>query len=381
MARHSLEVIREHIDSMPLIDHHVHSCLAEKPSYARLEKLICESAGPLGEGQSRFDSQAGFSLLRHCSPLLFGSRCRIDEYVKLREHMPEAEIDARMLGDAGVSDWIIDPGWGGKELISLDEFSHRSQGRVRRLLRLESLAETVLANTAEAGGFPEAFRSELAVQSVGCVGFKSICAYRCGFDIDWQAPSDADVADAVMAMDAAARSHVQNPIITSFIIHEAMRYELPIQFHVGIGDRDVDLRHSNPLDLRSLLIEAERRGVPVALLHCWPFERECGYLCQNFTNVYMDVGLTMYLTGIQAVVSLRRAMELCPFSRLLYSSDAWGLPELHYLGAAVFREALCSLLCTWVESDSWLPDDALRVADMIASGNASRLYGLSTQDM
>ena len=33
---------------------------------------------------------------------------------------------------------------------------------------------------------------------------------------------------------------------------------------------------------------------------------------------------------------LAEALELTPFHKMLYSSDAFGLPELHYLGAAAF---------------------------------------------
>lgn len=281
-----------------------------------------------------------------------------------------------MLTAAGVSDWIIDPGWGGTELLDFDAFAERSAGNVHRLVRLESVTEPLLHDGLSGSDFIAAFRSALTQLVPGSVGFKTICAYRCGFDIDWSAQPESAVMNAVDALDGTGRSRLTDPVITNFIVHEAMNYHLPIQFHVGLGDRDVDIRHSNPLDLRTLLTEAEQRQIPIALLHCWPYERECGYLCQNYTNIYMDVGLTMYLTGAQAVDALRRALELCPFTRILYSSDAWGLPELHYLGAAVFREALGALLSQWVRSGEWLAQDALRVIDLIASQNAIRLYNL-----
>ena len=37
-------------------------------------------------------------------------------------------------------------------------------------------------------------------------------------------------------------------------------------------------------------------------------------------------------------------MELAPFGKLLYSSDAFGLPELYLLGAHTFRVALAEVL-------------------------------------
>lgn len=366
--------VRRHVMRMPLVDHHVHVCLAETPSRARFEQLLCESAGPLGDGQSRFDSQAGFALVRYCSPLLFGERCAVGDYYGRRRSISEESADRVLLPAAGVADWIVDHGWTATELITTDEFAQRSQGRVHLLTRLESVAEALLSDDVARSCFPESFRAALCADT--SIGFKTICAYRSGFDIDWSRPSDEDVQRAVDGLSASGRARLIDPTIIAFIVHEAMTFGRPIQFHVGLGDRDVDLRHSNPLDLRSLLIEAERIGTPIALLHCWPFERECGYLCQNYTNVYMDVGLGSYLMGVQAIDGLRCAMELCPFARLMYSSDAWGLPEQHYLGAMVFRKALADLLDEWVDAGDWLVDDAIRIADLIGSGNAMRLYRL-----
>lgn len=370
-----VRMVCEHIGGMPLVDDHVHSVLRESPSEERFEGLLCESAGPLGRGQSRLDSQAGFALVSNCSPLLFGKRCGAREYFGRRRRIPESEIDGVFLPAAGVSDWIVDPGWGGSELVGLDEMSEVSHGDVHRLVRLESVAEGILLG-GRCDDFVGAFRHGMSEAAEGAVGFKTICAYRCGLDIDWRRPSDDAVRERVAAMTSGERSRLSDPVVCSFMLHEAMRYGRPIQFHIGIGDRDVDIRHSNPFDLRDLLVEAEDSGVPIVLLHCWPYERECGYLCQNFTNVYMDVGLTTYLSGNQGIDAIRRALQLCPFSRFMYSSDAWGLPEQHFFSAVLFRRALACLTSRWVEDRSWDFDDAIRVVDLIGSGNARRLYRL-----
>src|SRR5262249_56780135 len=57
----------------------------------------------------------------------------------------------------------------------------------------------------------------------------------------------------------------------------AERQELPVQFHTGFGDNDLDLLTANPLHLRRH-IERYRR-VPFVLLHAsHPYVREQGYL-------------------------------------------------------------------------------------------------------
>lgn len=61
---------------------------------------------------------------------------------------------------------------------------------------------------------------------------------------------------------------------------------------------------------------------------------------------------------------------------MLFSSDAWGPAELHYLGALLWRRATAARLGGWVASGDWSGAEALRVAGMIASGNGRRVYAL-----
>ena len=87
---------------------------------------------------------------------------------------------------------------------------------------------------------------------------------------------------------------------------------LPVQFHVGYGDRDMDLHKCNPLLLTDLLRALEPTGVPVMLLHNYPYHREAGYLAQVFPNVYADLGLATHNAGSRASAVLGEALELVP---------------------------------------------------------------------
>jgi len=70
------------------------------------------------------------------------------------------------------------------------------------------------------------------------------------------------------------------------------------------------------------------------------------------------------------------SLELAPFSKVLFSSDAFGPAELHYLGALQWRRATAATLGAWVESGDWGGADAARVAGMIGADNARRVYRL-----
>jgi predicted TIM-barrel fold metal-dependent hydrolase len=106
------------------------------------------------------------------------------------------------------------------------------------------------------------------------------------------------------------------------------------------------------------------------LLHNYPYHREAGYLAQVFPQVYVDLGLATHNVGARAKAVLAEALELAPYGKVLYSSDAFGLPELYYLAAALFRGALGEVLAD-------LPaGEAERVARLICAGNARRVYRL-----
>jgi len=82
-----------------------------------------------------------------------------------------------------------------------------------------------------------------------------------------------------------------------------------------------------------------------------------------YPHVYFDVGLALNFVGPAATSVLAEAMELAPFGKLLHSSDAFGLPELYYLGALRFRRALSGVLDSWLDRDEVSIDDARRIAE------------------
>lgn len=213
------------------------------------------------------------------------------------------------------------------------------------------------------------------------MGVKSVIAYRTGFDIEWRRPSDDEVrlaADRWLSELASAGAPVrlEDATLLRFGVYAALDAGKPLQLHVGFGDRDLDLRLVNPLYLRDLLFDAEAADVPVMLLHCYPYEREAGYLAQSYRCVYIDVGLAVNYVGARSEAVIANSLELAPFGRLLYSSDAWGPAELHCLGAKLWRRGMTRVLGAWVDEGEWAAADAERVVEAIAYRNAQRVYGL-----
>ena len=163
-------------------------------------------------------------------------------------------------------------------------------------------------------------------------------------------------------------------VLLRFGLHEALRVGKPLQFHIGLGDRDCDLHRTNPMLLLDFLRESGQ--TPIVLLHCYPYEREAGYLAQAFNNVYLDTGLSINHLGGRSPAFIARTLELAPFRKILYSSDAFGPAELHYLGSRLWRRGIGAVLAEFVDRGDWSLADAMRVADLVGRDNARRVYKL-----
>jgi predicted TIM-barrel fold metal-dependent hydrolase len=205
------------------------------------------------------------------------------------------------------------------------------------------------------------------------VGAKSIAAYRVGLELSPAKPGDDELR---RALDDVDPRRVQDRTVSAWLAHTALEEGLPLQFHVGYGDSDLDLLDCDPLRLTAFLRATQEQGVPVLLLHNYPYHRQAAYLAQVFDHVFMDLGLTIHNTGALATGVLRETMEIVPFGKLLFSSDAYGLAELYLLGVLLFRRALGQVLGGLVAAGDATTDDAAYVAALVARENARRAYAL-----
>jgi hypothetical protein len=371
--------LADHLRSVTLIDHHVHGAYDQPVDRAGFEAAINEgSTDPVPAFMTQFDSPLGLSIRRWCAPLLgLDALTGADDYWARRSEFAPDELARVMLPAAGVSRWIVDTGFKGDLITTPERLTDLSGVPSSEILRLERLAEDLLEGGTSAEDFPAAFRAALqaAADSPDVVGTKTIAAYRVGFDVEWSRPDDADVV--ARARDLAAQPRplrLDDPLLIAFGVHEAAAHGLPIQVHVGFGDRDLDLHRTDPMLLLPLL--RTMLPVPVLLLHCYPFQRQAGYLAQAFDHVNFDVGLAINYLGVRSTGLVAEALETAPFAKQLYSSDAFGPPELHVLGSVLWRRSMGLILGEWVRAGDCTEADAIRIVDMIGVHNAERVYGL-----
>ena len=362
------------IEDVTLIDQHVHGCWLAAGDRARFENALNEAnTGPLAEFDSGFDSQLGFAVRAHCAPVIGLPRhAAAEEYWERRSRYSEIELARLFLLSAGVGDWLVDTGVGG-DVADVAELEALSGNRAREIVRLEELAE----QAAQApGGYAAAFGEILHRRAASAVATKSILAYRGGFDGDLTEPSAAEVARAASRWRGLGGVRLNDRVLLRFGLHQGLRLGLPLQLHVGFGDRDCDLHKANPLLLLDLLRQTD---TPIVLLHCYPYEREAGYLAQAFNHVYVDGGLSINHLGARGPAFIARLLEMAPFRKILYSSDGFGPAELHFLGARLWRNGIHRVLRGFVDTGDWSEADALRVVDLIARVNATRVYRLGAR--
>ncbi|MGO9217859.1 MAG: amidohydrolase family protein [Streptosporangiaceae bacterium] len=370
------------IGTLALVDHHVHPALVAETGTAEFGQLITESDRPLPAGLTQFDSQVGVAIRRWCAPVLdLAPFAAPAEYLARRSALGPAEVTQRLLRASGTAHFLLDTGYVRPGLLDLDGMREAAGAQADEVVRLESVAEqAVLDGDGSAAGFAARFSAALSRLAAGAAGLKSIVGYRCGLDFDPEPPAAAEVTAAAGAwlrqVEATGRVRVEDPVLLRHLLWTGLELGLPLQLHTGFGDPDADLRRCDPLLLRGFLQRTEPAGVPVMLLHCYPYHRGAGYLAQAYPHVYLDVGLAINYTGVRAAAVVAESLELAPFGKLLFSSDAWGPPELHYLGALLWRRATARVLGGWVADGDWSHADALRVAEMVGAGNARRVYRL-----
>ena len=266
----------------------------------------------------------------------FGCGASEDDVFAHRLSMDPLEYAGALLRATGTEALLIDDGFPPAELSvdwqELGEVAHCPSAPVMRIERVGAAGIAEAVSRARADGF---------------VALKTIAAYRGGLDLSRL--SD-DVRDGLMR---ALEANAADP--------------LPVQVHCGFGDADLSLPLARPGLLKPLIERYDT--TPFVLLHCYPFVREAGWLAHVYPNVFFDLSLTIpHVT--QPATALREALELAPVSKLLYASDAARTPELYYLAAMWWRDALAEVL------PELSGDDAEGDARAILRENARALYRL-----
>jgi hypothetical protein len=373
------------LSDIPIIDHHAHALkkVTAPLTLAEFQGYFSESGDPVIKSRYVPDTIIWMWAIRELAGYL---KCEptAEAVLAARNAIPLPDLANGMWSDQNSATLLIDYGFRGAENFTPEEQQAAFNQKVERLLRLETFAQELILQHTTFSGMLDAFVAGVeGARASGHVGLKSIIAYRTGLDIDWVTRDDAARTFGMVKdqADREGRIRLAHKPLNDFLVLTALeianRQEMPIQFHTGFGDADVNLIKANPLYMRPILQSDKFRQVPFVLLHAaYPYVRELGYLAAMYPNVYMDISLAIPFITTEIPRMIHEAFGLTPLTKILYSSDAFSIPEIFWIANKWGRAALEKVLTEIVQVGALTVAQARRAGEQILNGNSRQVYGL-----
>ncbi|KAI5462607.1 hypothetical protein BGZ63DRAFT_354656 [Mariannaea sp. PMI_226] len=388
------------IRNTPIIDHHAHPLL----KLESIDKFPLLSIVTEANGDAIDSSKTGMPHLRAVKQLSAILDCEptwesVSSAIRAKQSGNyEAWVERCM---SGIENVLVDDGLGaGADLEAYSHFDKFTRSHNKRIVRIETIAADVIDRAlSESKTADEAFHSADAafsaaivesIRDTEVVGFKSVICYRTGLAIPRKQDSGTAVNSFQQIFEQKQAGHIQqfnrleHAGLNEYFVHRLATlirdgpdlHKKPIQFHTGLGDNDITLAKSSPAHLQEFI--REYPTVPIVLLHAaYPFTREAAYLASVYANVYADVGEVFPAVsrdGQEAVI--RQALELCPYSKILWSTDGHFFPETYLLAVEQVREVLQSVLIDFVHKGDLTWAQTTRLVEDIFFNNSNKLYNL-----
>ncbi|WP_283136864.1 amidohydrolase family protein [Rhizohabitans arisaemae] len=356
----------------PLVNQSCLGVLRDDLPRTRFELLVTGSGCPAPPGTTHFDTVAGIAVRRWCAPVLdLEPHAPAAVYLARRQELGAEEVNRRLLRAAGLVSVLVDTGRHGPDLLTPPEMGGLGAAAADEVVRLERVEREVAAAGPAAAGYIAALAAALAAEAVHAVGLASSAACRTALPGDPARPARGAVIAA--AGERLARSG--EPLADSVLLRHLMwtavdvarERGIPIQLHTGGGE---------PARLAGFLRAVRHTGVPFVLLDCYPRHREAARLAADLPHVYLDVGPGSGCPAAGFTAALGEVVGLAPFHKQLFGSGGHVLAELCHLGVLSYRRGLARFLAARVADGEWSTADAARVAHLIGSDNARRVYRL-----
>ncbi|KAJ0255276.1 Nodulin/glutamine synthase-like protein [Hirschfeldia incana] len=373
--------LKEAIDQVELVDAHAHNIVSLDSSFP----FIGTFTEATGDALSFAHHSLSFKRNLREVARLYGTEVSLEAIEKHRQTLGLHSLTTKCFNEARISALLIDDG------LKLDrkhdiEWHRNFIPYVGRVLRIETLAEQILDEESPdhsswtLDSFTKAFVERLTSLVPEIVALKTIAAYRSGLDIDTHVSKEVAENGLVEVLQAGKPVRIGNKGLVDHILTRSLevaeRSDLPLQIHTGFGDRDLDLRLSNPLHLRTLLEDTRFAKCRIVLLHAsYPFSKEASYLSSLYPQVYLDFGLAVPKLSVHGMVSsVKDLLDLAPTKKVMFSTDGYATPETYYLGAKKAREVIFLVLHDACVSGDLSLMEAIDAAKDILSHNAIAFY-------
>ncbi len=189
----------------------------------------------------------------------------------------------------------------------------------------------------------------------GSVGIKQLQAYSRSLDFQHRADGDVKFRGSLTPDE----EHVFGDWVVHECCSQAHDRHWPHQVHVGTNN----LGQSSPLPLEAL---AKRYpGMPLVLLHCWPFLAESGHLAKQVPSVHLDTCWQAVLNPAFYGEAMRMWLGYVPSHKIMCAHDATSVEMA--AGSALFVRGLLAGEITAVGGGR-------DIATALLHDNAAQLY-------
>ncbi|KAI0885885.1 glutamine synthetase/guanido kinase [Annulohypoxylon maeteangense] len=405
-----LRLLNAAIDNTPLIDNHAHPLL----KYGAVTNHPLLSIASDAHGAALEDSKFSLPHVRAVKQLARALNCKetweaVEAAIeRKRNESPDAWVKFCL---EDIETILIDDGLDRPNLSESYSWHDKfTKSRCKRIVRIETVMADVIAHFLQLGSdiiFKDSFMGHVldkytleiqkALDDPDVVGFKSIICYRRGLDIPPEIQiktEDAKIAlrgiisgglrdaygDGFSLVKRLEHSPLNDLVVhtAAKLIRDASGHKKPLQFHTGLGDNDITLTKSSPSHLQNFI--REYPTVPIVLLHAgYPWTKETAYLATMYPNVYADIGEVFPCVsrqGQEAVV--KEMLEVCPWTKILCSTDGHGFPEMYMIAVNQIRSVLESILGALVRNDQIDEKQAVQIVQAVLFSNSKKLYNLQT---
>ena len=368
------EKLKGDIKGLPMVDNHCHLFSIEPPT-EDLSRTLSMSINDMPEEQLKF-TLVYRSMIKELRSFL-GAGESDDEVLAERDRRMKEDYRgyvSSLFGSVNIDTLLIDFGYS-PVAVDFQAFAEFTPAKTARIFRIESVLDGSIKQLAEGAvnldEIEAAFDSKLeeVLKEESVVAIKSIIGYRTGLEIETVRRSD-------LTGSAFDEKRVRDYFLLR-AIGTAVRYEKPVQIHAAFGESNIDVMKNNPALLKKALEGEPCRSASIVLVHGgYPYSFEAGYLASVYPNVYVDISEMIPFAPLGMHHGLRMIFDMCPMNKVMYGSDGFVTPEIHWLGAVTAKDALSRLFMEYVEKGLFSYESIMEVAAMVLAGTANKLYGL-----
>ncbi|MGH2318623.1 amidohydrolase family protein [Planococcus sp. SE5232] len=302
----------------------------------------------------------------------------LEEIVKARNKKAAdyGEYTKELFQDVQLKGLIMDFGYP-QPPLDRSEFEELSGARVWEISRIEPIMVELGKQGLNFDEFVSRYKKQLEedLSKEGIVGLKTIIAYRSGLEV-----LEMDEDAAVQAYAEFTRNdRLPAKAFRDYCFHLAMEACTAsgkfMHIHTGIGDGDVVMTKASPSFLLDTLRKEKYQDTKVHLVHGgYPWMEEAAFIVSILPNVYMDISLQNPFAGHGVERIISQVLELAPFNKVMYGSDAFTIPEMNWMGVKIFIDCFERVLNDWVEKDYMNAEKARYIGEMILYRNFEEIY-------